>query len=193
MPRTLLHIDASARSENSYSRSLSGRIIDRLTPDRVIRRDLSEALPHVTERWVDANFTKPSDRNAEQAEVLGLSDTLVAEIQEAGTIVIGLPIYNFSLPASLKAWIDLVCRAGVTFEYTANGPRGLLEDKRVILAVASGGTQIGSDVDFATAYLRHVMGFIGIKDVELIAADQLMISEGAAFQSAMEKIDGLAA
>ncbi len=88
-------------------------------------------------------------------------------MQAADTLVIGLPIYNFGVPAALKAWVDQVARAGVTFRYTETGPKGLLTGKRAIIAVASGGTEAGSDVDFATGYIRHVLGFIGITDVHL--------------------------
>ena len=111
----------------------------------------------------------------------------------ADTIVIGTPIYNFSVPSTLKAWIDLVARVGVTFNYTETGPVGLLEGKRAIIAVASGGTQAGSDIDFATTYLRHVLGFIGITDVELVAADQLSMDEEGSMQRAKSAIEALAA
>jgi hypothetical protein len=99
----------------------------------------------------------------------------VAELKAADTLVIGLPIYNFGVPAALKAWVDQVARAGVTFKYSEYGPKGLLEGKRAIVAVASGGTEAGSDIDFATGYIRHVLGFIGITDVEFVTADRLML------------------
>ena len=91
--------------------------------------------------------------------------------------MIGSPIYNFSVPASLKAWIDLVARAGVTFRYTANGPQGLLSNKKAYVIVASGGTEIGSRIDFASRYLRHVLEFLGIDDVTIIPAERLNIKQ----------------
>lgn len=193
MPGTLLHIDASARLENSTTRALSSQIVARLQPETVIRRDLSSPLPHITEAWVGANFTPVDHRDPAQQDILALSDTLVSELARADTLVIGLPIYNFSVPASLKAWIDLVARTGLTFKYTQTGPQGLLTGKRAILAVASGGTAVGSEIDFATGYLRHVLGFIGITDVKIIAADQLGAGDEAKIQQASAVIDALAA
>ena len=133
---------------------------------------MSTPLPQIDETWVTANFTAPEDRSVAQTEALTLSDTLVAELQAADSLVIGLPVYNFSVPAALKAWIDLIARAGVTFHYTANGPEGLLTGKRAIIALASGGTEFGSDIDFASGYLRHMLGFVGITDITFIRADR---------------------
>ncbi|MBJ6372169.1 FMN-dependent NADH-azoreductase [Sedimentitalea arenosa] len=193
MTQTLLHIDSSARGTGSTSRQLSDRIVTQLAPAQVIRRDLADPLPQITEPWIGANFTPAADRDAAQRDLLALSDTLVDELRAADTIVIGTPIYNFTIPASLKAWIDLVCRVGLTFEYTPEGPRGLLAGKRVILAVASGGTQVGSEIDFATGYLRHVLGFIGLDEVQIIAADRLVQDMDAALVAANAQIDALAA
>ncbi|MEL6531300.1 MAG: NAD(P)H-dependent oxidoreductase, partial [Pseudomonadota bacterium] len=105
---------------------------------------------------------------------------LIAELQAADTIVISTPIYNFGVPAVLKAWADLVARAGTTFKYTENGPVGLLEGKKAYIAAASGGTPVGSDMDFMTSWLTFFLGFIGIKDVEIIAADGIMGADGEA-------------
>ncbi|MCV2889396.1 FMN-dependent NADH-azoreductase [Ruegeria aquimaris] len=193
MTQTVLHIDASARRQGSTTRELSGDIVRRLTPARIIRRDLSTPLPLLTEAWVNANFTPADSRTEEQRKTLALSDQLVQELKDADTIVIGLPIYNFSVPAAFKAWIDLVARAGVTFAYSENGPKGLLTGKRVILAVASGGTQVDSDIDFATGYVRHVLGFIGITDVSVVAADRMAVDPEAALTAARTKIGQLAA
>lgn len=193
MTQTVLHIDASARTENSISRDLSARIVARFEQDNIIRRDLASPLPLITSQWVGANFTPAGDRDELQRDTLALSDQLIAEIEAADVIVIGVPIYNFSVPAVLKAWIDLIARAGVTFEYTANGPNGLMTGKRVVIAVASGGTKVGSDIDFATGYLRHMMGFIGIANVEVVAADQMAIEPEATLQAAKDAIEALAA
>jgi FMN-dependent NADH-azoreductase len=193
MPRTVLHIDASARTQDSTSRDLSSRIVDRLGPDTTIRRDLTASLPQITESWIAANFTPVDQRNDEQREILALSDTLVGEIAAADTIVIGLPVYNFSVPTSLKAWIDLIARVGLSFEYTETGPRGLLTGKRAIVAFVSGGTPMGSDVDFASGYIRHVLGFIGITEVEFVAADQLAIDPEKAMSAANIAVERIAA
>jgi len=189
---TILHIDASARTGASITRKLSRQIVDKIGGD-VIRRDLAHALPQIDEAWLGANFTPEADRDAEARDRLALSDTLVDELKRADTIVIGAPIYNFGVPAALKAWIDLIARAGLTFKYTENGPVGLLEGKRAIIAIASGGTEVGSEIDFASGYLKHIMGFIGITDVQLIAADRVMAQQDLAIASAESQIDAIAA
>ena len=105
---------------------------------------------------------------------LALSDQLIRELQDADTIVIGAPIYNFGAPASLKAWMDLVARPGVTFRYTPDGPEGLLTGKKAIVTVASGGVPVGSDIDFLSSHLKFFLGFIGITDVEIHAAKEII-------------------
>ena len=168
----ILRIDTSARRTGSITRDLTDRVVAHLG-GIITTRDLTTALPQIDETWVAANFTAADQRNDEQRTTLALSDTLISELNAADTVVIGVPIYNFSVPAALKAWIDLIARAGVTFKYAENGPVGLLENKRAILVVASGGVPAGSEMDFATGYLRHVLGFVGITDVQIIAADQM--------------------
>lgn len=192
MPQTLLHIDSSARLSGSTSRELTARIVEKLGGE-VIRRDLSTPLPLIDETWVNSNFTPAEKRTEAQSAALSLSDTLIEEIRAADVLVIGVPIYNFGVPTTLKAWVDQVARAGVTFRYTENGPEGLLHGKRAILAVASGGTEAGSDIDFASRYMRHVLGFIGITDVQIVTADQMMVDADAAVAKATAQIDALAA
>jgi FMN-dependent NADH-azoreductase len=192
----ILRIDASARNSGSISRDLTDRIVAKLSAQAdatVTTRDLASGLPQVDSAWIAANFTPADQRNDAQKATLALSDSLVAEVQAADVLVIGLPIYNFGVPSTLKAWIDMIARAGVTFRYTEKGPVGLLEGKRAIVAVASGGTKMGSEMDFATGYIRHVMGFIGITQVDFVAADQLMIDAEATMKSALAQVDALAA
>ena len=193
MTKTILHIDASARRDGSATRELSDRIVQHLNGARVIRRDLATPLPLLTEDWINANFTPADQRNDAQRDHLSLSDELVQELQDADTVVIGLPIYNFSVPAAFKAWIDLIARAGLTFAYTEEGPKGLLEGKRAILAIASGGVPVGSEVDFASNYARHVLGFVGITDVDVVAADQMAVDAEAALNNARKAVSELAA
>lgn len=193
MTPTYLHIDASARHQNSVTRDLSQQIIDHLGATQVIRRDLSRPLPLLTEDWLGANFTPADQRNDEQRQHLELSDQLVDEMVRADTLVIGLPIYNFSVPASFKAWIDQIARAGLTFRYTDNGPEGLLSGKRAIIAVASGGTEVGSAADFATGYVRFMLGFVGITDVTFVSADRMAVDPDAALATARASIQQLAA
>ncbi|WP_170328357.1 FMN-dependent NADH-azoreductase [Ruegeria arenilitoris] len=193
MTKTILHIDASARRDGSATRDLSDRIVKHLGAARIIRRDLASPLPLLTEDWINANFTPADQRDETQRDQLALSDTLVNELQEADTIVVGLPIYNFSVPAAFKAWIDLVARVGLTFSYTENGPKGLLEGKRAVLAIASGGTAVGSEVDFATNYAKHVLGFIGIHEVDVVAADQMALDAETTLAKAQKAVLELAA
>ena len=193
MAHTLLRIDASARRSGSVSRQLTDQIVEKLGPDHVIARDLANPLPHVNEAWISANFTPDTDRNDEQRKALELSDILINEIQQADTIVIGAPVYNFGVPAGLKAWIDLIARAGVTFRYTESGPVGLLTGKRAIVVMASGGTEAGSSFDFVTGYLKHVLGFIGITDVDFVTADRLAADAEGTLRHAQEQVDQLAA
>jgi FMN-dependent NADH-azoreductase len=191
MTTNILKVDASARMTGSVSRDLTQAIVDRYATageTNVVTRDLSETLPAVTEAWIGANFTAEAERSEEQRQTLALSDSLVEELEAADVLVIGLPIYNFSVPASLKLWIDLVARAGRTFQYTEYGPKGLLEGKRAIVAVASGGTEVGSEIDFATGYLRHVLGFLGIADVVFVKADRLMVDAEASLKSAEAEV-----
>jgi FMN-dependent NADH-azoreductase len=194
MTQTLLRIDASARRDGSISRALNDRLVDRFAAQgetQVITRDLAQPLPLINEAWIGANFTPAADRTPEQVETLALSDALVAELQAADTVLIGLPIYNFGVPAALKAWIDLVARAGVTFRYSAEGPVGLLEGKRAIISVASGGTEAFSEIDYATTHLKHVLGFIGITDVEVIRADRTAIDMEGTLRAAQDAVDAL--
>ena len=194
MTHTLLRVDASARRTGSISRDLNDRIVRKFTNAgdvTVLTRDLADGLPLIDETWIGANFTPAGERSADQKAALALSDQLVGELQAADTIVIGLPIYNFGVPAALKAWIDLIARAGLTFQYGADGPKGLLSGKRAIITVASGGTEAFSDIDYATTHLKHVLGFIGVTDVEVIRADRTAIDMEGTVRAAQSAVDAL--
>lgn len=196
LAHNILHINASARTEGSISRSLSQAIVDKLSTGdtTVVTRDIGTSpLPLLTETWVGANFTPDDARTPEQRETLALSDTLIAEIEAADTLVLGVPIYNFGVPAVFKAWIDLIARARKTFKYTENGPVGLLENKKAYVVIASGGTPVGAEMDFATPYIRHVLGFVGISDVSVVAADQLMSTGDEKIAAARQAIADLSA
>ena len=188
----ILEVSASGRRANSVSRMLSRDVVAALETRHgsidVSRRDLADGIGLVDEAWIDANFTPDDDRTPRQRERLAESDALVAELQQADVIVIGAPIYNFGVPASLKAWVDMIARARLTFRYTDNGPQGLLEGKKAYVVVASGGVPVDSPVDFATPYLRQALRFVGISDVEIIAADQLNANATDAIDSARARI-----
>ena len=192
----ILRIDASGRMTNSVTRGLTDLAIDHLSSNgqvQVVSRDLKDGLPFVDEAWIGANFTPADQRSPAQITKLGLSDTIVSEVKHADLLLIGLPVYNFGVPAAFKAWIDMVARVGQTFRYTENGPVGLLEGKRAVMLIASGGTKIGSEIDFVTPYIRHVLGFIGITDVTFIAADALGSEAEEKLKAAQESVRALAA
>lgn len=178
----ILHITASIRGDESISNALGNRLVEGLaakTGASVTRRDLSaNDLPYVSAERFAANLAPAADRTPEQAELAAIADTLIGELQAADTIVIASPIYNFGVPATVKAWADLVARAGTTFKYTETGPVGLLEGKKAYLAIASGGTPVGSDIDFMSRWLIFFLGFLGISDVEVVAADGIMGADG---------------
>ncbi|MEM8876373.1 MAG: NAD(P)H-dependent oxidoreductase [Pseudomonadota bacterium] len=196
--QTVLHIDASGRQQGSLSRKLSQQVVEKLIAanphTQIVSRDLAASdLPFVDEAWIGANFTAHEDRTAEQQGVLALSDQLVEELRAADTVVIGMPVYNFGVPAATKAYIDQIARARVTFKYTDTGPVGLLTGKRAIVVMVSGGTSMGTALDFASGYMRHILGFVGITDVTFVDGTGTMIDADAAVSRANSAIENLAA
>ncbi len=177
----ILKINSSGRLEGSVTRQLTDILTQhiiassttRKEESNVIERDLATGLPFYDETWIGANFTAADERSDEQRQALKLSDELIDEIQQSEHIVIATPIYNFSLPAVLKAWVDLIARAKVTFKYTENGPVGLLKNKKAYLVMASGGVSIGGDSDFASHFLKYFLAFVGITDVTIIDASKV--------------------
>jgi FMN-dependent NADH-azoreductase len=184
----ILRIDSSALIAGSKGRMLGNQLLDALAGSNahleVTERDLARSIPHVDQAWIAANDTVPHARSAAQNAALMLSDTLIAELEAADTIVLTVPLYNFTIPASLKAWIDQVCRFNRTFRYDENGAVGMLTGKRAVVVFVSGGTPLGSGYDFASAYLRHILGFIGIADVTFIAADAHLRDEAVLTRAA---------
>lgn len=195
MTNTILKINASARITDSASRPLVDRAVAKLSgaDTKVIERDLAKALPAVSEDWLNANWTPAKNRTADQTAALKMSDSLIAELKEADTLVLGLPMYNFGVPANFKAWVDLIARNGETFAYGENGPEGLLKDKRAIVIVATGGVPIGTPVDHATPFVKTVLGFIGITDVTFVDAATLVANSDTVVPKAQAAIDALAA
>jgi len=168
----VLELSSSGRQAGSVTRQLTADLIAALEDHHgsldITRRNLGAGIPFLNEAWIGATFTPEESRTPEQRDTLAYSDELVAELKQADVLVIGVPVYNFSIAATLKAWIDMIARVGLTFRYTENGPVGLIEGKKVYLAVATGGVEVGSPMDFATPYLRHALSFVGITDVEII-------------------------
>ena len=175
---TILHITASIRDGESVSRSLGSKLVEKLSAKqdtKVITRDLAKNdIPFIDAERFAANLSPYAERSPEQHELAKVADELIEELKGADTIVFSVPVYNFSVPATVKAWADLVARAGTTFQYTANGPEGLLTGKKAYIAIASGGTPIGSEMDFMSPWLKFFLGFLGINDVEMVAADGIM-------------------
>ncbi|PWG63543.1 FMN-dependent NADH-azoreductase [Spiribacter halobius] len=192
---TVLRVDGSGRYAGSYSRHLVDAVLDhwrgRVSALRVLRHELAGGVPQVDERWIAANFTPADERSPAQRAALTTSDEMVDDLFAADAVVIGAPIYNFGIPAALKAWVDLVCRARRTFRYTESGPRGLLEGRQACVVMVSGGTAVGSDLDHASGYLRHVLGFIGIQDVEWVVADGLMSAADERLAAARARVASL--
>ncbi len=191
--KQILRLDASASINTSNSKKLGDELIDRLLalhPDTIVRqRDLNQGIGFIDENWVAANFTPVDQRSEEEHQRLAFSDKLIDEIKQADAIVLTTPMYNFGIPATLKAWIDLISRAGVTFRYTADGPVGLIKGKRVDIVITTGGVHLQSPVDFVTDYLKQVFRFIGIEDINIIGADAMNVDADSSYQKALDQIE----
>jgi FMN-dependent NADH-azoreductase len=187
MNRVLLVL-SSPRGAQSHSQAIARRLVDDIVarePDAIVtERDLTrEPLPHLGEAFVSGLFKSELERTREESEEIARSDALVDELLAADTIVIAAPMHNFGIPSTLKAWIDHVARAGRTFRYTASGPEGLLKGKRVILVVARGGVYTkgpATALEFQESYLRGVLGFLGLTDVQTIHVEGVAMGEAAA-------------
>jgi len=189
----ILHLDSSARKNESISRKLAKDLVNKIkkNDDKVIYRDISENIPFVS-GIKGAGFIIPEEERTEKdKELFKFSDQLVDEFLESNIVVISTPIYNFGPPAAAKAWFDMIARAGRTFKYEATGPVGLVdENKKVYLVVTSGGVPVGSPVDFCTTWFKQALNFLGISDIEIIDASQLNINDDN-LKKAQEKINSL--
>ena len=192
----ILRIDASARTEGSASRELATRLIDRISAADpsvdVTRRDLADGVPLLSESTLQAMWTPADQQTDAQRAHLHVADEFIRELVEADALVIGLPIYNFGPPAALKAWADLVARAGTTFRYTETGPEGLVADKPAYIVYASGGVPVGSPMDQASTWLTTFLGFLGVTDVTVIAAEGLNMDPEGALATARQRVDDAA-
>ena len=181
----ILQINSSARSAGANSTRLADAITARLkaaNPAAVVElRDLA-ANPHpvLDEAALGALFTPAEQRSAGQAAVVAEYDALIAELQAHDAIVLGVPMYNFGVPVQLKTWIDAIAKAGVTFRYTESGPEGLIKGKKVYVALARGGIYRDTPADSQVPYLKGVLGFLGMTDVEFIYAEGLAMGPESA-------------
>jgi FMN-dependent NADH-azoreductase len=200
-PATLLQINASLFSTGGQSSQLADQFVAAWRANnagaQVSVRDLaSDPLPHLSAERFLSFIAAPAERTPQQQALVAESDALVEEIKAAQVVVIGLPMYNFGVPSTLKAYFDHIARAGVTFRYTANGPEGLLTGKKAYVFAARGGLYAGTPRDSQTTYVRDFLAFIGITDVEFVYAEGLSMGEPsktASLAGAHERIAQLAA
>jgi FMN-dependent NADH-azoreductase len=194
----LLVIRSSANGERSITNQLVDSYLAAVTAHdpgaQVAQRDLDrDPVPHVTSETL-AGIGRPAPETASSQSSRELSDTLIAELVGADTLIIGLPMYNFGMPSTLKSWFDHVLRAGVTFQYTANGPEGLVTNTRAVILAARAGAYADAGPDFQLGHVRTLLNFMGITDIEVVLAEGLAFGEaaaGAAIAAAHEAIDKL--
>ena len=196
--KKILHIISSPRGEASYSIRLGHSIIEKLQaayPDSTVTENIlvNKQFPHLEEAQISSFYTAPENRTAQNLEAIQHSDEEIREIMDADILVIGAPMYNFSVPSTLKAWIDHIARAGVTFTYGEKGPKGLVQGKKVYLAVASGGIYSEGQMksyDFVTPYLKTVLGFIGLTDITVVRAEgtSMPVIKDKAIEIAIERM-----
>jgi FMN-dependent NADH-azoreductase len=198
--QTILQLNSSLFGEAGQSSRLAGEFAATLaasTGAQLVTRDLArQTVPHLTAERFAAFGTPVSERTLEQQRHVAESDALIDELRRAEVLVLGLPMYNFGVPSTLKAYFDHVARANVTFRYTADGPVGLLTGKKAYVFATRGGRHAGTPGDLQTAYLRQFLGFIGIRDVEFVYAEGLAMGEehrNRSLASAEASIDRLAA
>ncbi len=193
--KSILHINSSGRYQDSVTRQVSDLFVAHLKQEspalEVVQRDLAKGIPFVDESWIDANFTAAAERTESQKEALNFSDELVSELQNSEYIVIAAPIYNFSIPAVLKAWVDLIVRVNFTFHFTDDGPAGLLKNIKTYVVMASGGTAVGGEVDMASTYLKFVLGIVGLTDVNIIDSSEINYADDKNLSSAKSQIKRL--
>jgi len=196
---TLLQIKSSIFSDGGQSSQLADRYVAAWRAANpggtVVVRDLArQPVPHLDAVRFGAFLSKADERSADQQDVIDYSDALIDELRNADVIVLGVPMYNFGVPSSLKAYLDHITRAGVTFRYTASGPEGLLTGKRAIVFATRGGLHAGRASDSQTGFLRTILGFVGITDVQFVYAEGLAISDDhrtGALAQARASIDDL--
>ncbi len=195
-----LVILSSILGERSHSRKLADHLVLRVKQGdpaaRITVRDLAaDPIPYFDGAAAGALFTPPETRSVEQQRIVERSDALVAELMQADRIVFAVPVYNFSLPAQFKSYLDQVARAGVTFRYTPEGvPEGLVKGKEVVVLTSRGGKAAGTASDTLTPYLRQILGFLGMDNVTFIAAEGMAMGEASVLEGlaqARERIDVL--
>ncbi|HCE3384160.1 TPA: FMN-dependent NADH-azoreductase [Vibrio parahaemolyticus] len=188
----VLALKSSILGDYSQSNKLVEDFIKNVDQNKLTVRDLAANPLPVLDFAVATALRATEDLSQEQQAVVDLSDTLIEEVKAADTLVIAAPMYNFTIPTQLKNWIDLIARAGVTFKYTENGVQGLIEGKKAIVVTTRGGIHKDSPTDNVTPYLRTVLGFVGITDVEFVYAEALNMGDDAASKGISEAQSQLA-
>lgn len=175
-PIKLLRLDASLDRENSVSRALADKLQAKLESEAnldLTYRDIADGIPRIDSAWREAMLREDDQRTDEDNRILAYSNQLAQELIDTDILLISSPVYNFSVTSDLKNWIDNVCRARMTFKYTEHGPRGLLQNKKAFIVLASNGTKVHSEIDFAGRYLKQIMTFLNITDVSFVVSDQM--------------------
>ena len=188
----IYQIDSSARKEGSTSRALAKKLLNKIKKpeDEIIYRDLDNEMVFVSGLTESGMKIDKKDQTEHHKKMFELSDTLVKELKESDIIIISAPIYNYGPPATLKAWSDLAARIGETLRFKANGRReGLLKNKKAYLVITSGGTKLNSEEDFLTPWLKFILNFFGIDQVEIISADQMALDYEKSIREAEAQID----
>lgn len=197
----VLQLNNSIFGDHGQSSQLANRFLEQIkttgTEVSVTQRDLAQApVPHLTGERFQAALTAPEERTEQQSQEAKLADTAIEELEAADVLLIAAPVYNFNVTSTLKAWFDHVARAGRTFQYTSNGPQGLLQGKTAYVFMTSGGQYAGTELDFQTPYIKHMLGFLGIADVHIIRAEGLAMgdqSSNDALEAAHQSIEQLVA
>ena len=174
---TILQINSSIHGADAASTQLAADIAAQLGGELTVKDLSAEPIPHLDAATFAAFGDPEGEHSDHAAQGLARSNQLIEELRAANTVIIAVPMYNFGIPSALKAWIDHIARAGVTFRYTSEGPQGLLGDKRVIVVATRGGQYAGTDADNQTNYLRQVLGFLGLGEPEFIYAEGLANAE----------------
>ncbi|GAA4278894.1 FMN-dependent NADH-azoreductase [Aquimarina mytili] len=194
--KKLLRIDSSPRKNSSISRQLADVLqekIENLGNHTTVSRDVyyDDLIKLGNEDSVTAYFTPVNQQTEIQREAITASNTLATEFADADTYLFAVPMYNFGVTAGLKAYIDLIARAGISFKYTENGPEGLLKGKKAYVIITTGGTKLGTEVDYVSGYMTTFLNFVGITDIEFINSDQVMVNAEKILSDAKEEINEL--
>jgi len=190
----IYQIDCSAKKKGSVSKDLANKLLNKIkkSQDDIVYRNLDEEMLFLSGLTESGMSISENERTKQHNKMFDLSDKLVKELKDSDIIIISTPIYNFGPPATLKAWSDLVARVKSTFKYSEDGKQiGLLENKKVYLIITSGGTRVGGKDDYLTPWLKKVLNFFGITNIQIVSADQMSIDYEKSIKEAEKKIENL--